>query len=232
MYDAFLILHVASGAVGLLTGYVALYATKGARLHRRVGAGFVAAMLAMCVGALLVMALDGRAPIVNVFATLLTAYPVVTALSTVRPPPPAASRALDFAAMLVALVVGVTSLAYGLEAVALGGSRNGTPAFPFLMFGTIGLLAAAGDLRMIRSGGLRGAPRVARHLWRMCFALFIAALSFFLGQANVIPAAVRIPALLALPVLAVFVTMLYWLWRVRVRQSLRGITSTRVSQVA
>lgn len=57
----------------------------------------------------------------------------------------------------------------------------------------------------------------------MSFALFIAALSFFLGQAKVIPKPIRIPGLLALPVLAVLVTMLYWLWRVRIRRSLRGI---------
>ncbi|MEX2284854.1 MAG: hypothetical protein WEE89_20370 [Gemmatimonadota bacterium] len=57
----------------------------------------------------------------------------------------------------------------------------------------------------------------------MCFALFIAALSFFIGQAQVFPKPIRIPALLALPVLAVLVAMFYWLWRVRVRRSLRGM---------
>jgi hypothetical protein len=36
------------------------------------------------------------------------------------------------------------------------------------------LLAAAGDLRMLLRGGLFGAQRIARHLWRMCFGLFIA----------------------------------------------------------
>jgi cobalamin synthase len=64
---------------------------------------------------------------------------------------------------------------------------------------------------------------VARHLWRMCFALFVAALSFFIGQAKVIPKPIRIYPLLALPVPAVLVTMFYWLWRVRFRRSLRGI---------
>jgi hypothetical protein len=91
------------------------------------------------------------------------------------------------------------------------------------MFGVVALLAGVGDLRMMRSGGLRGAARLARHLWRMSFALFIAALSFFIGQAKVIPEPIRIPGLLALPVLAVLVTMLYWLWRVRARRSLRGV---------
>ena len=54
------------------------------------------------------------------------------------------------------------------------------------------------------------------------FALFIAAMSFFLGQAKVIPKPIRIPGLLALPVLAVLVTMLYWLWRVRRKRAFRG----------
>jgi hypothetical protein len=214
--------HIIAGALGLLFGYVALYAAKGAPLHRRSGILFVYAMLTMCVFGTLIAAVKGVAPALNIPAGVLTAYLVITALTTVRRPA-AASRWLDPGLMLVALVVGLTSLTFGFEAVANGGTRNGLPAFPFFMFGVVGVLASALDFRMIRSGGLAGAPRLARHLWRMCFALFIAALSFFLGQAQVIPKPIRIPALLALPVLAVLVTMLYWLWRVRVRRSLRGI---------
>lgn len=60
-------------------------------------------------------------------------------------------------------------------------------------------------------------------LHRKSWALWIAASSFFFGQAKVIPKPIRIPALLALPVLVVLVAMLYWLWRVRIRRSLRGI---------
>jgi hypothetical protein len=46
------------------------------------------------------------------------------------------------------------------------------------------LLAAAGDVRMLLRGGVFGAKRLARHLWRMCFGLFIAAGSFFMGPSN------------------------------------------------
>ena len=183
---------------------------------------FVYAMLTMCVFGTLIAMVRGVAPAVNVPAGVLTAYLVITALATVRPPA-AGSRWLDPGLMLVALAVGLTSLTFAFEALASGGRRNGMPAFPFLMFGVVGLLASVGDARMIRSGALRGPSRLARHLWRMSFALFIAALSFFIGQAKVFPKPVRIPALLALPVLAVLVTMLYWLWRVRVRRSFRGI---------
>jgi ABC-type branched-subunit amino acid transport system permease subunit len=53
----------------------------------------------------------------------------------------------------------------------------------------------------------------------MCFALFVASLSFT-GQLpkRFIPKQYHVPALFALPVLAVLVTMFYWLWRVRRRR--------------
>src|SRR5678815_1942852 len=93
--------------------------------------------------------------------------------------------------------------------------------FGFFLFGTVGTLAGASDIRILRSGPLKGASRIARHLWRMTFALFIAALSFFIGQAKVIPKPIRITPLLMTPVLVVLVTMLYWLWRVRIRKGWR-----------
>jgi hypothetical protein len=46
------------------------------------------------------------------------------------------------------------------------------------------LPAAVGDVRMLVRGGVFGTQRIARHLWRMCFGLFIAAGSFFLGPSN------------------------------------------------
>jgi hypothetical protein len=45
--------------------------------------------------------------------------------------------------------------------------------------GSVMLLAAAGDVRMLVHGGVLGAKRTARHIWRLCFGLFIAAGSFF-----------------------------------------------------
>jgi hypothetical protein len=106
------------------------------------------------------------------------------------------------------------------------------PAFPFVLFGVVALVAGVGDLRVLRSGPLNGASRLRRHLWRMSFALFIAALSFFIGQAKVIPEPVRIRPLLALPVVALLVTMLYWLWRVRRRGALRSLVALSVPEPA
>jgi len=57
-------------------------------------------------------------------------------------------------------------------------------------------------------------------------------LSFFIGQAHVIPKPIRIFPLLALPMLTVLVTMFYWLWRVRIKRSLRGIVGASSLEAA
>ena len=88
---------------------------------------------------------------------------------------------------------------------------------------TVLLLAAAGDLRVMRSGPLRGGSRLARHLWRMCFALFIAAGSFFSIRsrvAKILPEPLTSGPMRALPILLLFGAMFYWLWRVRRRRAL------------
>ncbi len=213
-----LAIHIVAGALALLFGYVALFATKGSRLHRKSGKLFVYAMLTMAIGGFIVAAGRSVAPAINIPAALLTAYLVVTSLTTIRPPRSGA-RAFQIGALLLALGIGVSSLVFAFEAVANGGSRQGMPAFPFFLFGIVALLASAGDFRLLRSGSPLGAARIARHLWRMCFALLIAALSFFIGQADEFPPALRIMPLLALPMLIVLGALFYWLWRVRVRRT-------------
>jgi len=88
---------------------------------------------------------------------------------------------------------------------------------------TVALLAAVGDWRLLRAGSITGTRRLARHLWRMCFGLFIASGSFFLGQAKFLPKAMRItPLLLALGI-APLIVLLYWMWRIRLRKRLQGM---------
>ena len=75
----------------------------------------------------------------------------------------------------------------------------------------------------MRLGTLQPARRIARHLWRMCFALFIAAGSFFSIRervAKILPEPFTTPAMRALPIALVFAAMFYWLWRVRARRML------------
>jgi hypothetical protein len=76
---------------------------------------------------------------------------------------------------------------------------------------------------MLREGGLRGAKRLARHLWRMRFGLFIASGSFFFGQAKFLRAAIRIGPPLGVLGVAALVILWYWMWHVRLRHRLTGI---------
>lgn len=206
-----LLIHIAAGGLGLVSGALALAATKGAGLHRRSGMAFVYSMLTMSLLGAGIAAIQGTK--ISVIAGLLTAYLVFTALTTVRTPH-RFSRRLDVAAMLLALAVGAGGVGIGLQA-SIEGGRSRSWAAMFLVFGSVALLGAAGDFRRLRAGETRGARRLARHLWRMCFALLLAAVSFFLGQADEFPQALQIPGLLATPPVAVLVVMVYWLWKVR-----------------
>jgi hypothetical protein len=215
--------HVLAGGVALVAGFVALYATKGATLHRRSGVVFVYAMLVMALSGAVIAAI-GRTE-GSVIAGVMTSYFVITGMITVRRPAWWSAR-LDVGLAVVALGVGLTSLTLGfLTAASPTGTRDGLPPFLFFMFGTVGLLAGLGDARRLRSGSVRGTARLVRHLWRMCWALWIAAASFFLGQADEIPESLRIMPLLAIPVVIPLLAMLYWLWRVRVRRTFRGIVT-------
>lgn len=222
--------HIAAGGLGILSGFVALYTTKGAPVHRRAGMVFVYSMLTMAVAGGIIAAVKGVAPAVNIPSAVITAYLVVTAFTAIRPP----SEGLQWthtAGMMVALGIVVTEAWLVWATIAYGAQERGY-LFPFIMFGSVAFLAFLGDLRILRHGRLRGPRRIARHLWRMSFALFVAALSFFIGQARVIPRPIRIMPLLALPVLLVLVTMIYWLWRVRVRRSLGGLRGASLAEAA
>jgi hypothetical protein len=82
-------------------------------------------------------------------------------------------------------------------------------------FGAILLLAIAGDIRMLARGGISGRRRITRHLWRMCYGLFIATGSFFLGQQQVFPAFLRGSMFLTVPALLPLPLLIYWFLRVR-----------------
>ena len=148
-----LLVHILTASLGLLSGYIALSVAKGAPLHRKIGMLFVCVMLTMSVTGMLISAVEGVAPAINIPTALLTSYLVITSLTTVRP---AASRRVDVAALAMGLVVGLVCIALALMAIGKGGREAGM-AYPLVLFGAIAFLASGGDRRVIRAGGLRGA---------------------------------------------------------------------------
>ena len=101
--------------------------------------------------------------------------------------------------------------------------------------GSVMLLAAAGDVRMLVGAGVVGAKRIARHLWRMCFGLFIAAGSFFMGPSNRplrllsavglgqhLPRALFSTTLYLILSVLPLIMLIFWLVRVRFPNAYRG----------
>jgi len=221
-----LVFHVAMGVVALTAGSVALATRKGGTWHRRSGVVFVAAMLAMGLSAVGIAVYEGKE---DVASGALAVYLVFTAWTTVRPLR-SAGRAADIALMLLALTIGLGGFARALGALDRpGGQVDGVPAGMLFFLASIILLAALGDIRMIWGGGLQGARRLARHLWRMCFGLFIATGSFVaqLVMMTFMPAWLRsVPVILVLSA-GPLVVLLYWMWRVRLRQNLRGLMTKK-----
>ena len=214
--------HIVAGGFAVVLGGVALLAPKGAALHRGSGILFVYAMLTMGISGS-VLALRHSLTNANVLGGFMSAYFVVTALTAVRPPS-AWNRGLNAAALVVAVGLATVEIVLGVKAFARPhGMLDGVPFFMLFFLATITSLAALGDVRVMRSGPLRGAKRLSRHLWRMCFALFIAAGSFFSIRARVarvLPEPFTTAPMRALPVVLVFAAMFYWLWRLRGRRPL------------
>ena len=219
-------IHIAAGGLAIVLGTVALIVKKGGTLHRRSGLLFVFAMLVMGTSAS-ILALRNGPTDPNLMAGAMTGYFVATAWMTVRPTS-AWTRHINAGALTVALGLTLVAIVGGVNAVnsprlSPGGVPFRTIGVMSFVLATILLLAAIGDVRMMRGARLHGGRRLARHLWRMCFALFIAAGSFFSIRqrvAKILPEPFTTASMRALPILLLFGTMFYWLWRVRGRRPL------------
>ncbi len=205
--------HVAAGSAGLIAGAAALSVRKGGRLHAKAGTAFFAAMLAMAgTGAAIAAAMPERGTAV---IGLFTCYLVTTSWMTARRRDGVAGG-FERAGLAAALACAGSMLAFGLLASASPTGRfDSLPAAAHYPFGLLAALAAGLDLNFILRGRLARQQRLARHLWRMCAALAIAAFSFFLGQQDEFPAAWRGLAIWFVPPFAVLAAMVFWLVRVR-----------------
>jgi hypothetical protein len=110
----------------------------------------------------------------------------------------------------------VIEATFGIEAATSPtGLKYELPPWPFFLFSSVALLATVGDVRMLVRRGVSGAQRLARHLWRMCFALFVAAASIFLARQQLFPALMRKTGMLLLLSILPLILMIFWLIRVR-----------------
>src|ERR1700691_2043433 len=212
-HSPLLLLHIASGTLGMLSGFVAVFLRKGSRRHALAGNVFVITMLILSSsGAYLAIAKHQPG---NVLGGMLTFYLVATAWVTVRRKE-AGTGIFDWGALLIVVPVAAAELTLGLEAaISPTGLKYEYPPWPYFIFGAVALLATVGDIRMLVRGGIAGSQRLARHLWRMCFALFIAAASIFLARQQIFPALLQRTGVLALLSFLPLLLLVFWLVRVR-----------------
>lgn len=206
--------HILTGMVALISGALSFAVTKGSNSHKKFGLAFVLSMIVMAMsGALLAFLATEK---LNMVAGLVTFYLVVTAYLTVHPPRNNARivhsifMALGFTIGFYAIYTGLTALNNGLSSI------DGNPVQAIIVFGSVSLLAAALDIRVIAKGKLKYKWQLVRHVWRIGFAMLIATASFFLGQSQVIPEAMRNIFTLAGPVVLVLCLTAYWVIRVSI----------------
>jgi uncharacterized membrane protein len=205
-----LILHISGASTGLIAGSVALLARKGGRIHRVAGTVFFVAMLAMGSAAAVTAPFlpDRFSALMGLFVVYLTA----TAWLVVQRKPGQIGRFERWAVVLpVFVALGDFAFAW-IGRSQPRGLLDGEPSQIGWIMGSIAVLAALCDLSMIRRGGVTGAQRTARHLWRMTLVLAITWGSFA-GQPKAQPAFLKGSSLIALPALIVLALLFYWLAR-------------------
>jgi hypothetical protein len=229
-------LHIGGGTIGLISGTVAVFAPKGGRLHRAAGTAFVFSMLVMAVfGFYLAVVTPDQ---VNLFISAFALYLVLTARMTVWHRDGASGVGEKFA-LIVALILlapfAILSLQLALgfqplfkSTVAFKGPVLFQPLFkstvafkgPVLIaiygFTTILGVAALSDAKVVLHGGVSGVPRIARHLWRMCLGLTLAAGSAFTNSLpRILPGSHHVPTAFFLPQFLPLGLLIFWMVRVQ-----------------
>jgi hypothetical protein len=241
-YTPILVVHIAAGTLGLISGTAALSFRKGSPRHILAGKVFVATMLIMAAAAVDVAVVKHQPN--NIGGGIFTFYLILTAWLTARRREIETER-FDWVVLLIPLALGILAWISGVKAL-----RNhedlpgGVPVGMHLFMASVMLFAAAGDVRMLLRGGVFGTQRIVRHLWRMCFGLFIAAGSFFLGPSNrplrllsTVGLGERLPSFLFSTNLYLILTVLplvlliFWLVRVRFTSAFKG-KSTRLGSTS
>lgn len=209
-----LLVHIFSATVGLLSGFLSMVVRKGSGLHRAAGQVFFVSMLTMSASAVYYAAFIH--PIrINVVAGLLTFYLVSTGWWSGRRRD-GGTGAFDRVGLAFVVIVAIIAIAASVEALAdPTRMKDGVPAPAYIVFAIGAIFSIRSDLRLFKSNGATGPGRIARHLYRMSFALLIAAFSFFPGQGKLFPVALARTGILLLPHVLLVASMLVWGRRLR-----------------
>lgn len=202
-------IHIGAGLLALPAGAIAVAARKGGRLHDRAGTAFFGSMVVLGITAAILEPFRTPEPGSPV-AALFVLYFVATSWVAARRRDGTTGK---FEMLACAAALGTAALM--IWGAVMDGAT--TPAGPGVIYAlaSVCLLAGLLDLNAVLRKRLTSAQRIARHLWRMCFAFFIATGSFFLGQQDLLPEAMRGSPVQFVLAFAPFAVMVFWLVRIR-----------------
>lgn len=213
-----LVIHIGSGLIALLSGLGAMASPKsGSGLHPWSGNAFCLSMSVMTVTAAVLTVWEPDR--LSLGAAIWTFYLVHSARGAARDR--TATRGPGSRWLIpVGISASVLFLHGGLVAQASpAGEYQGTSPAAYFVFGTVAVLASLSDLSLLVRRHLAPRQRIARHLWRMVVAYFLAVTSLFLGQQDdVFPGMAGSPFLL-LPSIFTLCYLAFWTLRVRLTRN-------------
>src|SRR5262245_18327499 len=158
LYSPLLPVHIAGGIVGIAAGAAALIFPKGSRRHALAGKVFVASMLAMAAAAAYLAVLKSQPG--NFGGGIFTFYLILTAWLTARAHD-GKTPSYQWFLMVVPLALGILGWINAIQVVRGRAIQpKGVPIAMSFFLGSVMLLAAAGDVRMLLLGGVSGTKRV------------------------------------------------------------------------
>ncbi len=187
--------HIIAGTFVLIFGIGSLTFQKGNNLHRHSGNLFFLSLILMA-GSAIFLADDPTIAVSSIYFAS-TAW-----LITIRP-----EKKTGIFEIIAFVVISLICARYFYVAFT---SEPGFMTTMFTIFGSVALIAALLDLNLIFRSGLSGPHRVARHLWRMCYAMLGAVLSFVANTSDKWPKFIDAN----LPIYILIGIMIFWLIRV------------------
>jgi hypothetical protein len=207
-----MIIHVLAGTIAVLSGASALFVHKGQSLHRAAGNLFFFSMSVSAIaGAIVAIQIPLR---ITVITGLFTFYLILTSWLTVKIQSQNA-LIINILNLVFAAAIAYLGITAGLSALEKpDGLLNGYSALSYFLLAGLAAFCATLDGVMIWLRGHSGAHRIARHLWRMCIALYFAVGSLFTGPgAQIFPESLQGSWILTIPENAVALLMIFWLAR-------------------
>ncbi|CAH9049432.1 hypothetical protein PSECIP111951_01355 [Pseudoalteromonas holothuriae] len=208
-----LYIHITFGVLAVVAGYIALFSEKGKRKHIKAGNWFVVTMVLMGISGVVVAYLKPMD--ISVIAGLFTLYLVISGVGVFKFANHRRCK-VNITLMIACLCVGIYSLVCAYWTLQSDtGLYQGFTAEPFIMFGILAVICGLSDIRYMTARELSYIMRLTRHIWRMCFALFIAVGSFVGQGLQSFPEEIRSFALVEYADLIILLIMFYWLARSR-----------------